>query len=81
MGYHKRIELSKWIVNIADSGAVDKVNPSSGFPHYGFVKNDYVLIKGSVAGPARRLVRLRYAMRKSIVTPSSVSYVSIEPKN
>jgi large subunit ribosomal protein L3 len=81
MGYHKRIELSKWIVKIADSGAVDQINPSSGFPHYGFIKNDYILIKGSVAGPTRRMVRLRYAMRNPNVVQSNVTYISKEPKN
>jgi large subunit ribosomal protein L3 len=81
MGYHKRMELSKWIVNVGKSDAVDQVNPSSGFPHYGFVKNDYILVKGSVAGPTRRMVRLRYAMRKSNIVAASVTYISKEPKN
>lgn len=61
MGYHKRTELNKRILKIGEN--VDEVNPKGGFPHYGFVKNHYVLIKGSVPGPVKRLVRLRIGTR------------------
>lgn len=30
-----------------------------GFPHYGCVNNDFVMIKGCIVGPKRRLVTLR----------------------
>jgi large subunit ribosomal protein L3 len=81
MGYHRRVELSKWLVRVAKSDAIDQVNPSSGFPHYGFVRNDYILVKGSVPGPAKRMVRLRYAVRGPAATASNVAYISKEPKN
>lgn len=59
MGYHKRTELNKTILKI--SGNVDEINPLGGFPHYGFVKNDFLIIKGSLPGPVKRLVKLRLA--------------------
>jgi large subunit ribosomal protein L3 len=62
MGYHKRTELNKWIMSISDN--VDEINPKSGFFHYGFVKNEYILLKGSVPGPVKRLIKLRLAVRK-----------------
>ncbi|MDD2655328.1 MAG: 50S ribosomal protein L3 [Candidatus ainarchaeum sp.] len=63
MGYHKRTELNKRILKIGEN--VDEINPDGGFPHYGFVKNNYILIKGSVPGPVKRLIRLRLGMRGS----------------
>src|SRR3989338_4093158 len=51
MGYHLRTEYNKWVVAVgADPG---KIQQSGGFIHYGIVKNPYVLIKGSVAGPRK----------------------------
>ena len=61
MGYHKRTELNKRIFKIGEN--VEEVNPKSGFPHYGFVKNEYIILKGSVPGPVKRLIRIRTAMR------------------
>jgi large subunit ribosomal protein L3 len=62
MGYHKRTELNKEILKIGSN--VDEINPSSGFNRYGFVKNDYVLVRGSVPGPVKRLLKLRLAVRR-----------------
>jgi len=61
MGYHKRTEHNKRVVKVGS--AKDRITPDGGFLNYGVVKNDYILIKGSVGGPAKRLVRLRKAMR------------------
>ncbi|MBI5228326.1 50S ribosomal protein L3 [Candidatus Micrarchaeota archaeon] len=60
-GYHQRTEMNKRIMKI--SNKPEDINPQNGFPQYGFVKNDYVLLKGSVPGPAKRLVKLRLAVR------------------
>jgi len=30
-----------------------------GFPHYGVVKNDFLMIKGGVIGPKKRILMLR----------------------
>ncbi len=79
-GYHKRTELNKRILKIGQKP--EEVNPSSGFPDYGFVKNDYVLVKGSVPGPSKRLVKLRLAVRSPVAQPKEIAlgYVSLQPK-
>jgi len=41
------------------------ITPMGGFPHYGVVNEDYVMIKGSVVGPKKRVITLR----KSLVPP------------
>jgi len=41
------------------------ITPLGGFPHYGTVDKDFVMIKGSVSGSKKRVVVLRKAMRPS----------------
>jgi len=62
MGYHVRTEVNKRVLSI--SSAPEGINPAEGFSGYGLVKNDYVLLAGSVAGPKKRLIALRHALRK-----------------
>ncbi|MDI6643645.1 MAG: 50S ribosomal protein L3 [Methanobacteriaceae archaeon] len=82
MGYHKRTEYNKRILKIGESSEVDAVNPEGGFVKYGLVKNDYILIKGSVPGPSKRLVVLRKAIRpngKQADAPE-ISFISTASK-
>jgi len=62
MGYHGRTEYNKRVLKISDNGR--EITPDSGFKHYGTIKGSYVLVKGSVPGPAKRLIRFRQAIRK-----------------
>ena len=79
MGYHKRTELNKMILKIGDN--VEEINPSGGFPSYGFVKNDYVVLKGSVPGPSKRLLKLRLAVRSpGEIKEPRVMAISLETK-
>ncbi|KAK4051639.1 60S ribosomal protein L3 [Microbotryomycetes sp. JL201] len=77
-GYHHRTELNKKIYRIGsgddESNAstefdmtVKAVTPMGGFPHYGIVKNDFVMVKGSCPGPLKRVVTIR----KSLLTHTS----------
>jgi len=57
-GYHSRTEHNK---------AILKVNPAmsnqQGFRRYGLIKQDAILIKGSIPGPRKRLIKLTPARR------------------
>jgi archaeal ribosomal protein L3 len=82
MGYHKRTEYNKQILKIADASEADAVNPDGGFVKYGLVKNNYILVKGSLPGPSKRLVILRKAVRphgKHNDAPE-ISYISTASK-
>lgn len=35
------------------------INPVGGFPHYGLVDEDFVMLKGCVVGPKKRVLTLR----------------------
>lgn len=61
MGYHQRTEYNKLVLRIGDEGK--EITPAGGFLRYGEVRNAYVLLKGSVPGATKRLVRLRDPMR------------------
>jgi len=59
-GYHNRISYNSLILG---TGNIEDVNKKGGFGHYGVVKNDYVVLKGSVPGPVKRGVVLTAAIR------------------
>jgi large subunit ribosomal protein L3 len=61
MGYQQRTELNKRLVTLGD----ESVTPDGGFVNYGEVNGPYVLVKGSLPGPNKRLLRLRPAVRPS----------------
>jgi len=80
-GFHQRTEFNKRVIKIGENGS--EINPKGGFLHYGEVRNKYVLLHGSLPGPAKRLVRLRDAVRYSAgVTfeKAQVNYVSTQSK-
>lgn len=81
MGYHSRIEYNKWILKISEKP--EEINPKGGFIRYGNVKNEYILIKGSVQGPAKRLIRFNVPKRPAKNIPReapSIVYTSLEAK-
>jgi len=77
-GYHHRTEANKKIYKMAKGikgeGAVQgnattefdltvkNITPLGGFPHYGVVDEDYIMVKGAVLGPKRRALTLRQAL-------------------
>lgn len=78
-GYNTRTEYNKGILLIGDKP--EKINPRGGFMHYGFIKNDYVLIHGSIPGPAKRLIRIVEPIRgPKAVGNIELQYVSQESK-
>jgi len=38
------------------------INPLGGFPHYGLVKNDFLLMKGCIVGSKKRVITLRKSL-------------------
>ncbi|UCE95818.1 MAG: 50S ribosomal protein L3 [Candidatus Bathyarchaeota archaeon] len=80
MGYHQRTEYNKRILRIGVDGK--EVTPNGGFVKYGVVRGPFVLLKGSVPGPAKRLIRLRVPARPKKVPaePPKIVSVSLESK-
>jgi large subunit ribosomal protein L3 len=66
MGFHQRIEYDKRIMimgNTEDNSL--KINPDGGYKHFGLVKGDFIILKGSVPGTYRRLIKLRRQIRNA----------------
>jgi large subunit ribosomal protein L3 len=82
MGYHKRTEYNKKILKIGEQSEADQVNPKGGFVKYGLVKNDYILVKGSVPGPSKRLIILRKGIRANSKNPEAaqINFISTASK-
>lgn len=76
LGYHHRTEMNKKIYRIGagavrgvknnattEADAIDKnITPIGGFPHYGVVKNDFVMLKGGIVGTRKRPIVLRKSL-------------------
>lgn len=81
MGYHHRTEINKRILRIGKKGDKNgastendltekNITPVGGFPHYGVITEDWILLKGCIAGSKKRAITLR----KSIVPGSRRSH-------
>jgi len=80
-GYHHRTEINKKIYRLGvkdkngdfrnaktESDLTSKpITPMGGFPHYGVVNEDFLIIKGAVPGPKKRVITLR----KTLLTQTS----------
>merc|ERR1712086_1120833 len=79
-GYHHRTEINKKIYRIGkalkddphggmtENDLTEKgITPMGGFSHYGEVNNEWVMLKGGIVGPRKRVVTLR----KSLIPQTS----------
>lgn len=80
MGYQQRTEFNKRLLKIGENGG--EITPAGGFLHYGDVRNRYLVIKGSIPGPVKRLVRIRNAVRlgEHKVRVPTIQFVSVQSK-
>ncbi len=78
-GFHQRTEYDKRIMILSNTEKNEfKINPAGGFKHFGFVNGDYIVLKGSVPGTYRRLIKLRSQIRnlpKKIIKPNILEVV------
>jgi large subunit ribosomal protein L3 len=82
MGFHRRTEYNKRIIRIGRNGYEATVK--GGFLHYGLVYGPYILVKGSLIGPPKRLLVLRHPIRPNLkfipLSAPQVVYLSLESK-
>jgi len=78
-GFHQRIEYDKRIMVISNTEKNEFViNPTGGFKHFGNVNGDFIIVKGSVPGTYRRLIKLRKQIRnepKKVLKPNILEVV------
>ncbi|MGQ9506684.1 MAG: 50S ribosomal protein L3 [Candidatus Bathycorpusculaceae bacterium] len=79
MGFHQRTEYNKRILKIGNDGK--EVTPKGGFIRYGIVRGPYILLDGSVPGPEKRPIKLRYPARppkQAIEELPRITHISLE---
>ena len=79
MGFHQRVEYNKRIMIMSNTSENKlKINPDGGFKHFGQVKGDFIILKGSVPGTYRRLIKLRRQIRNApakVIKPNILEVV------
>ncbi|MGQ9529925.1 MAG: 50S ribosomal protein L3 [Candidatus Bathycorpusculaceae bacterium] len=79
MGFHQRTEYNKRILRIGKDGK--EVTPKGGFIRYGIVRGPYILLDGSVPGPEKRPIKIRYPARPPKQAPEElprITQISLE---
>jgi large subunit ribosomal protein L3 len=79
MGFHQRTERNKRILKIGTDGK--EVTPKGGFIRYGVIRGPYMILDGSVPGPEKRPIKLRYPTRSPKRIPEEpprITHVSLE---
>lgn len=80
MGCHQRTECNKRLLRIGEKS--DDITPKGGFPHYGVLGSDFLLVDGSIPGSTKRLIRMRTPNRPKSVPEKApeIVYISTTPK-
>jgi len=73
LGYHHRTEMNKKVYRVGkaddkNNGSTPadltekQITPVGGFPHYGIIRNDFLMLKGCVVGSKKRVLTLRKSL-------------------
>ncbi|KAK9718484.1 60S ribosomal protein L3 [Basidiobolus ranarum] len=94
-GFHHRTEVNKKIYRIANgvdasSASTEydltakSITPMGGFPHYGNVKEDFIMIKGCCIGVKKRVLTLRKSLlvhtKRSALEKVSLKFIDTSSK-
>eukprot|EP00842_Homolaphlyctis_polyrhiza_P001467 jgi/Hompol1/2320/HPOL_005946-RA len=94
-GYHHRTEMNKKVYRLGkagdeSSGATEfdlttkTITPMGGFPHYGIINEDWVMIKGSCPGVRKRVLTLRKSLmvhtKRSALEKVSLKFIDTSSK-
>jgi len=63
-GYHNRMTYNNLILEVGKIAEKD-INKKGGFEHYGVVKTEYLILKGSIPGPKKRGLVITPALKPS----------------
>ncbi|RKO83554.1 ribosomal protein L3-domain-containing protein [Blyttiomyces helicus] len=95
-GYHHRTEMNKKIYRVGTagdekSGSTDfdltdnkTITPLGGFPRYGIINEDFLVIKGSCPGVKKRVITLRKSLlvhtKRSALESVSLKFIDTSSK-
>jgi large subunit ribosomal protein L3 len=86
-GFHQRTEYNKRILLVSSDVSSQtaslssklSVNPPGGFKHFGLVTTDYIVVRGSIPGVPKRLVKMRQPIRnttKKVIEPKVIEVIA-----
>ncbi|OQR91137.1 60S ribosomal protein L3 [Thraustotheca clavata] len=94
-GYHHRTEVNKKIYRIGKSGdsksamteqdlTEKSITPLGGFPHYGEINEDWLMLKGAIIGVKKRALTLRKSLlvhtKRAALEPVSLKFIDTSSK-
>lgn len=94
-GYHHRTEVNKKIYRVGKSADLSSattefdlttkdITPMGGFPHYGIVNEDWLMIKGCCPGVRKRVITLRKSLlvhsKRSALEAVSLKFIDTASK-
>ena len=89
-GYHHRTEINKKVYRVGDFKELDKsgmteaditsksINPMGGFKGYGYVKNDFLMVKGCCGGPRKRMITLRQSLLSHVASRAAMENIHLK---
>ena len=95
MGYHHRTEINKRILRVGKKGdkrsastdadlTEKSITPVGGFPHYGEINEDWLMLKGCISGTKKRPITLRKTLidvtKRSLLEPLNVKFIDTSSK-
>jgi len=85
-GFHQRTEYNKRILlvssDVSQTASLSSklsINPPGGFKHFGLVTTDYIVVRGSIPGVPKRLVKMRQPIRnttKKVIEPKVIEVIA-----
>jgi len=86
-GFHQRTEYNKRILLVSSDASSQTaslssklfINPPGGFKHFGLVTTDYIVVRGSIPGVPKRLVKMRQPIRnttKKVIEPKVIEVIA-----
>lgn len=86
-GFHQRTEYNKRILLVSSDVSSQtaslssklSINPPGGFKHFGVVTTDYIVVRGSIPGVPKRLVKMRQPIRnttKKVIEPKVIEVIA-----
>lgn len=77
-GFHQRTEYNKRILVLSNTEKDGSINPDGGFKHFGVVRGDYIVVRGSIPGVPKRLIKMRHPIRhvsKKVTEPKVLEVI------
>lgn len=88
-GFHKRTQQNLCVYGIGNGRemvqtdfdlTVKNITPMGGFPHYGMINEDYIMLKGCVTGPCKRTVTLRKSIHPREKKNVAIKFIDTSSK-